>query len=89
VISAWILPRSRNSGRSTLKAQPIATAKIASATRIASVSCQLSQNSTPMPISALSTPPTSCTMPVPTRFRRPSASFMIREISTPVCVESK
>ena len=33
--------------------------------------------------------PVSCTIPVPTRFRMPSASFITREISTPVCVESK
>ena len=33
--------------------------------------------------------PTSCTMPLPTRFRMPSASLMMREMSTPVFVESK
>ena len=38
---------------------------------------------------AVTTLPTSCTRPVPTRFRMPSASVMMREISTPVCVESK
>ena len=42
-----------------------------------------------MPIAAVTKPPTSCTRPVPTRFLMPSASDMMREISTPVCVESK
>ena len=54
-----------------------------------SVRCQLSQNSTPSPIAAVTNPPTSCTRPVPTRLRMPSASIMIRETSTPVLVESK
>ena len=34
-------------------------------------------------------PPTSCTSPVPIRFRMPSASFMMREMSRPVWVVSK
>ena len=38
---------------------------------------------------AVTNPPTSCTRPVPTRFRIPSASDMMREMSTPVFVESK
>ena len=38
---------------------------------------------------AVSRPPTICTMPVPTRLRTPSASFITREISTPLCVLSK
>ena len=38
---------------------------------------------------AVTRPPTSCTSPVPTRFRMPSASVMIREIRTPDFVESK
>ena len=42
-----------------------------------------------MPSAAVTTPPTSWTRPVPTRFRIPSASLMTRETSTPVCVESK
>ena len=33
--------------------------------------------------------PVSCTRPVPTRFRMPSASVMMREIRMPVFVESK
>ena len=53
------------------------------------VSCQLSQNRIASPISAVTKPPTSCTRPVPTRFRIPSASFMIRDTRAPVCVESK
>ena len=44
---------------------------------------------TPARTIAVTTLPVSCTRPVPTRFRMPSASVMIREISTPDCVESK
>ena len=40
-------------------------------------------------IIAVNSPPMSSTRPVPTRFRTPSASLMIREIKTPVFVESK
>jgi hypothetical protein len=56
---------------------------------VITVRCQFSQNRTPMPMTAVTSPPTNCTRPVPTRFRMPSASFMMRETSTPVCVESK
>ena len=38
---------------------------------------------------AVTIDPLSCTSPVPTRFRIPSASVMMREIRTPLCVESK
>ena len=38
---------------------------------------------------AVTTPPKICARPVPTRLRIPSASFMTRETSTPVLVESK
>ena len=41
------------------------------------------------PTSAVTTLPVSWTRPVPTRFRMPSASVMMREIRTPDCVESK
>ena len=62
----------------------------ASSTRIVIVvRCQFSQKSTAIPIAAVTKPPTSCTRPVPTRFRMPSASDMMREMRTPVCVESK
>ena len=61
----------------------------ASNTSVTVVSRQLSQNSTPRAIEAVTMLPTSCTSPLPTRFRMPSASFMIREMSTPVFVESK
>jgi len=38
---------------------------------------------------AVRSPPTSCTSPVPIRFRIPSASDITREIRTPDLVESK
>ena len=44
---------------------------------------------TPSAMVAVRIEPVSCTRPVPTRFRMPSASVMIREISTPLLVESK
>jgi hypothetical protein len=59
-----------------------------STSSISTVSFQFSQKSTPSEMMAVIEPPTSCTKPLPTRFRIPSASVMIREISTPVCVES-
>jgi hypothetical protein len=56
---------------------------------VTAVSRQLSQKSTPTAMAAVTNPPTSCTSPVPTRFRMPSASVMMREISAPVLVPSK
>lgn len=58
-------------------------------TSVIDVIRQLSQKRTPRAMIAVINPPTSCTMPVPTRFRIPSASVMTREISAPVLVESK
>ena len=89
VTSAFRAPRSRNSGRRRVNAIAITPPKIASSTRVMVVSRQLSQKSTPSPITAVSRLPTSCTIPFPTRFRMPSASLMMREMSTPVFVESK
>jgi len=42
-----------------------------------------------MAITAVRIEPVSCTSPVPTRFRMPSASVMMREIRMPLFVESK
>ena len=42
-----------------------------------------------MPDAQLMTLLASCTSPVPTRLRTPSASVITREIRTPVCVVSK
>ncbi len=53
------------------------------------MSFQLSTNSTTSAIAAVTRPPVRRTSPVPTRFLIPSASVMMREISTPVLVESK
>ena len=89
VTSALILPRSRKIGRSRVKAIAITPPNAPSNTSVAVVRRQLSQNSTPNAMEAVTMLPTSCTSPLPTRFRMPSASFMMREISTPVLVESK
>ena len=53
------------------------------------VNFQLRYSRTKSAIVAVSREPVSCTRPVPTRFRMPSASVMIREIRMPVLVESK
>ncbi len=56
---------------------------------VTTVSFQLRYNKTPIAMTAVRIEPVSWTRPVPTRFRMPSASVMIREMSTPVFVESK
>ena len=61
----------------------------ASTIAVTSVIRQLRYSSTPRLMIAVRTPPTSCTRPVPTRLRMPSASLMMRDSSTPLCVESK
>ena len=89
VTSALILPRSRNSGRSLVKASAIPAPKQARIRIAIAVSRQLSTNSTTSATAPVSTPPISCTSPVPTRLRMPSASDMIREMRMPLLVESK
>jgi hypothetical protein len=88
-MSAVISLRWRNSGRSFRKARAMAPPKTARKMTVARVSFQFSQNSTVREITAVSPPPTSWMMPVPTRLRTPSASFMTREITTPLLVLSK
>ena len=87
--SAVITLRSRKIGRSRLKAIDMPTPKIDRKTTVASVSCQLSQNSTPIATPAVRKPPTSWISPVPTRLRMPSGSFITRLTSTPLLVLSK
>ena len=89
VTSALIWPRSRKSGRSRLNAVAIPPPNAPRMTTVTIVSFQLRLRRTIMAITAVTIDPVSCTRPVPTRFRMPSASVMIREISTPVFVESK
>jgi hypothetical protein len=89
VTSPWILPRSRKIGRRWVNARAIPKPNTARMPTMTSVIVQLSQSSTPSASSAVTTPPTSCTMPVPTRLRIPSASFITREIITPVWCSSK
>jgi hypothetical protein len=89
VTSAVIWLRSRKTGRMRVNMVASTAPKSPSTTRIAMVSCQFSQNRNPRATSAVKLPPTSCTMPVPTRFRMPSASFMMRLTATPTWVESK
>ena len=88
VTAALILLRSRKIGRSFTKASDIPQPKSARNTSVPAVSFQLSQKSTPSAMPAVTNPPSSCTSPVPTRFRIPSASLMIRAISTPLWVAS-
>ena len=89
VTSALSLPRSRKIGRSRMKASDITPPNAASSTSVAVVRRQFSQKSTPSAMPAVTTLPTSCTRPLPTRFRIPSASVMMREMRMPVLVESK
>ena len=81
--------RSRKIGRSFLKAIAIMLPNAASMTTVKTVRRQLRYNRTPIARTAEKSPPTSCTIPVPTRFRIPSASVMMREMSCPVLAESK
>ncbi len=76
-------------GRSFRNANAMAPPKATSSTSVTEVSRQLSTKSTAIAMAAVSRPPTSWMMPVPTRFRIPVASVMIREISTPTFVASK
>ena len=87
--AAISLFRSRKIGRSLVNANAMPPAKISSTTSVTVVSRQLSQNSAAIAMAALISPPASCTSPVPTRLRMPSASFMTRESRMPVWVESK
>ena len=89
MISAVISLRLRKRGRSFRKARAMAPPKADRKRTVARVSFQLSQNSTAREIVAVRTPPTSWMIPVPTRLRTPSASFMTREITTPLLVPSK
>ena len=89
VTAALIFPRSRKTGRIREKATAIVTPNRTSTSRMSDVSRQLSQKSHTKAIDAVSSPPARWASPEPTRFRIPSASVMIRDIRTPVCVESK
>ena len=89
VTSALIWLRSRNSGRSRLNAVAIPMPKVLKINDVTRVKRQLMYIRTPNAIVAVRIEPVNCTRPVPTMFRTPSASVMIREISTPVFVESK
>ena len=89
VTSALISWRLRKIGRSFLNAMDIDTAKMKSSATVASVSRAFSASSTTKAATAVTFPPINWTSPVPTRFRIPSGSVMIREIRTPLLVESK
>ena len=89
VTSAWILPRSRNLGRRRLKALVETTAKSAMGTSASAVITASMRRRKKSAMSAVTMPPTSWTSPVPTRFRTPSTSFMIRDTSSPDFVSSK
>ena len=89
VTSALIWPRSRNSGRSRLNAVAMPPPNAPRITIVTTVNRQLRYISTPIAMTAVMIEPVNWTRPVPTRFRMPSASLMMREMSTPVLVESK
>ena len=89
VTSALIWLRSRKSGRSRLNAVAMPMPKVLRISDVTTVKRQLMYIRTVKAIVAVRIEPVSCTRPVPTMFRTPSASLMIREMSTPVLVESK
>ncbi len=88
VTSAYICPRSRNTGRSTRNPRKTTSPKTASATRVRRVTRGLRRSITVKASVAVSRPPASSMRPVPTRFRKPSTSFMIRDTRSPVLFAS-
>ncbi len=89
VTSAINAPRSRKAGRSTRKVFIDASPNAPSGISERSVSTGSMLRRIVNAITEVSTPPTTCTNPVPTRFRTPSTSFITRETSTPDLVLSK
>jgi hypothetical protein len=89
VTSARIRPRSRKAGRRVLKARAETQLKAASGTMASSVITTSMRIRKTSATTAVTEPPTSCTSPVPTRFRTPSTSSMIRETSSPLFALSK
>ena len=83
VTSAYICPRSRNTGRSTRKPRKTTRPKAARATRVRSVTRGLIRSITVKARDAVRRPPASSMRPVPTRFRNPSTSFMTRDTRSP------
>ena len=88
VTSAYICPRSRNTGRSTRNPRNTTRPKATSATRVRRVTRGLIRSITVKARVAVSRPPASSIRPVPTRFRKPSTSFMIRDTRSPVLFAS-
>ena len=72
-----------------MKAVAIPPPNAARMTIVTVVSRQFRYTSTHIAMTAVTIDPVSWTRPVPTRFRIPSASDMMREIRMPVFVESK
>ena len=86
--SAYICPRSRNTGRSTRNPRNTTSPKTASATTVRRVTRGLRRSITVKASEAVSRPPASSMRPVPTRFRNASTSFMIRDTRSPVLFAS-
>ena len=84
--SALILERSRKSGRSVLKAYRSTKPKRERTDRAIAVSFRFKASRMTSAMTAVRSPPTTSTRPVPTRLRIPSASVMTRERSAPTFV---
>ncbi len=89
VTSARIRPRSRKAGRSRWNAFVETKPKPASGTSASPVMTASMRTRNTKATTAVTVPPTSWTRPVPTRFRTPSTSSMMRETSSPDFVLSK
>ena len=87
--SALIFPRFRKMGRMILKAFNAIMAKMVNGIKVNKVMNTLMSISKIRETTAVMMPPTSCTKPVPMRFRTPSTSDMIRETSAPDFALSK
>ena len=86
--SAYIWPRSRKIGLSTRNPWKTTSPKTPRATRVRSVTRGLSRSITTKARLAVRRPPASSTSPVPTRFRKPSTSYMTRDTRSPVLFAS-
>ena len=87
--SARILPRSRNAGRSVRKAFVEMKAKAPRGPSVSTVIVGEMLSRYTKPTTEVITPPTSWTRPVPTRFRTPLTSSMMRDTRSPERVLSK
>ncbi len=83
-----MFPRSRKMGRMVPNARFRKNMNAPTSAMAITVISALMRNRTTSAITAVTSPPRNSTRPVPTRFRTPSTSLMMRETSVPVLLES-